>query len=131
MNEQWLRQLAAMNKGPVDLRVPRHAPWAQVISLPGNFSAAALVGQVRLNPDAPGNPLVPLTVVIGAFAAGRTTVTLSLTEAQLEDPTKIPAAPAGEGEVTLVYDLLLTPAGGTKELLFGGNFIVVGGSTNV
>lgn len=131
-NDEWLRRLAAMNKGPLELRAGRHEAFALTLNLSGNFTGAALVGHIRLYPDAPGDPLVAFTVsAFGAFAAGVTPVTISLTEAQLEDPTKIPAAPAGEGEVTLVYDLLLTPSGGSRERLFGGTFIVVGGSTNV
>lgn len=129
MNDEWRRQLAAMNKGPLDLRVPRHAAWAQTIVLPGDFTGAVLTGQVRLYPDQPGAALVALSVAGPVVASGASTFTLSLTEAQLE---ALPAATLGEGDVGFVYDLLLDPAGAAaKELLFGGDFIVVGGSTNV
>lgn len=131
MNDEWRRQLAAMNKGPLDLRTGRHAPFARTISLPGNLTGATLTGQVRLYPDAPGDPLVAFTVGALAVVGARTEFPISLTEVQLENPAIIPAAPAGEGEVTLVYDLHLTPSGGAREPLWGGHFIVIGGATNV
>lgn len=127
-NQEWLRQLAAANKRGVALRVPRHAPFSQAISLPGDFTGATLIGQVRLYPDAAGAAQVAFTVAGPVVASGRSKFTVTLTEAQLE---ALPAAPVGEAEVTLVYDLLLTPAAGTKELLFGEEFIVIGGATNV
>lgn len=127
-NQEWLRQLAAANKRGVALRVPRHAPFVQAISLPGDFTGATLIGQVRLYPDAPGAALVALTVAGPVLALGRSKFTLTLTEAQIE---ALPAAAVGEAEVTLVYDLLLTTAAAAKELLMGEEFIVIGGATNV
>ena len=129
-NQEWLRQLAAANKRGLPLRVPRHAPFVQAISLPGDFTGATLVGQVRQYPDA-GAAQVAFTVTGPVVASGRSTFTISLTEAQLENPAIIPAAAVPDAEVTLIYDLLLTPSGGTKELLFGEEFIVIGGATNV
>ena len=127
-NDEWLRQLAAANKLGEKWRPGRHEPWTQVIDLPGNFTGATLAGHVRLYPDAPGDPLVAFTVTGPVVALGRSKFTLALTEAQLE---ALPSAPAGDGSVALVYDLLLTPSGQPKERLFGEEFIVVGGSTNV
>ena len=128
MNDEWRRQLKAMNKGPVDLRTGRHAPFSRTISLPGDLTGATLAGQVRLYPDQGGAALVAFTVGALAVVSGRTNFTISLTEAQIE---ALPAATPGEGAVTLIYDLLLTPSGGIKEPLWGGHFIVVGGATNV
>ena len=130
-NEEWLRQLAAANKRGAKIRTGRHESFARVVSLPGDFTAAVLVGQVRLYPDAPGDPLASFTVTGPVVAAGRSKFTLSLTEAQIENPAIIPAAPAGDGEVTLVYDLLLTPSGSPRGLLMGEEFTVIGGVTNV
>lgn len=128
MNDEWRRQLKAMRKGPLDFRAGRHAPFLRAISLPGDLTGAVLAGQVRLHPDAGGSALVAFTVGALAVVAGRTEFPISLTEAQLE---ALPAASPGDGEVTLIYDLLLTPSGQPKDLLFGGHFIVVGGATNV
>ena len=130
-NDEWLRQLAAANKRGAKLRTGRHEPFTRVISLPGDFTGAVLVGQVRLYPDAPGDPLASFTVTGPVVAGGRSKFTISLTEAQMENPAIIPAAPAGDGEVTLVYDLLLTPLGQPRGLLMGEEFVCVGGVTNV
>lgn len=127
MNEDWLSTLKAMGKGPLAMYAARHAPFRKPVALQADYTGAALIGQVRSYPDA-GTILVSFTVTGPTVVAGTTTFILSLTEAQIE---ALPSAPAGDGSVTLVYDLLLTPSGGTKELLFGGNFIVTGGSTNV
>ena len=130
-NDEWLRQLAAANKRGPDLRAALHAPFSVTFLLPGDFTGAAVDAQLRLYPESDGAPRVTFTDSLGAFAAGRTPLTLTLTEAQMENPAIIPPVEPGEGVVSLPYGVQLTPVGAPKELLFAGMFIAIGSVANV
>ena len=131
INDEWLRQLAAAKKLGPPLRTALHGPYSVTFQLPGDFTGATVDAQLRLYPETDGDPRVALTDSLGAFASGRTPLTLSLTEEQMEDADVIPEIQPGEGVVTLCYGILVTRSGGTKQLLCAGEFIVFGSVANV
>lgn len=73
-----------------------------------NYSAATFSGQLRLVPDAAGDPIVAFTVGTPVFSGGDTTVTYTLTDTQTD---ALPAA-AETGRILRVYgDFKITAAG--------------------
>lgn len=126
--DTWLRQLTAAGKGGFALpAATRGRKWAFALRLEYNFTGATIRGQVRAAPDAAGAPLVTLVVSGPVYAAPYTTFTISLAAGSGANSTGIlPADSDFDGLVELPLDVLLTPAGGDEELLFGALLPVLG-----
>lgn len=127
--DAWLRSLAAAGKGPLTLYAARKVKFTLSVNLPGNWTGAALRGKVK---DAPDNAATLATftvtgpVVVGAIS----TFTVSLAAGTAANSTGVlPADPDADGVTQFAYDLLLTPSGGTEELLVGGIFELEGSVT--
>lgn len=114
----------------IDLRANRFTPWKYVIQYEGaNWSTATIEMQVRLKPDTVGTPLLDLdsgTEITRVFSAGVTTITILIPEADIE---ALPAAAEVGQDLTLYYDIQITPPGGIKEVYVRGKFIVLAGVT--
>ena len=126
----WLSELARALKGGVRL-VParRGSAYSQSVSLPGDYSDAAFRGQVRSSPDASGDPLASFTFSTPAYGSEtmRTILAFSLASGTGTNSTgALPADGDFDGVEEFPFDILMTPDGGTEELLFGGVLPVVG-----
>ncbi|WP_288413869.1 hypothetical protein [uncultured Novosphingobium sp.] len=126
--DEWLRQLAAAEKGPVPFKnMTRGRLWRQDIYLPGDWSGATMRAQIRLYPDAPGDPLVTCNVFGPDLVGDTTKFQLQLGAGSAGNATgALPADGSGEGVAQFAIDVLLTPAGGVEDLLFGGVVTVLG-----
>ena len=124
--DNWQRELRAAGKGPVRLpAVSRGRAWEALVSLTGDFTGAALRGQVRSEPDVAGSPLAAFTVTAGGFDGTKTHFTLALGAASTAGFPEDFDDAAGE----LPFDLLMTPDGGEEDLLLGGVLPVLGSVT--
>lgn len=126
--DDWLAELKAAGKGPVTLRTcTRGREFEYSFALAGDWTGATLRGQVRLEPDAAGDPLVTFTCSTPAVASGYSIFTISLASGVGANSTGIlPASPLGDGAAEFAFDLLITPAGGDETILFGGVLPVIG-----
>jgi len=118
--QEWLLQLQNDGLGGPKAEmpaIPRGKDHTVTLELAGDFSAAAFVMNVRLAPDAPGDPLATFNCSPGAFANGVTPVTLQLLAA---DQTNIPADADSTFVLDLVYEIDCTPAGGVRYTLAAG-----------
>lgn len=128
--------------GRLPLAGGHFTPFAETLRFKGvDLTGGALHAQVRGTPDVAGDPLIDLPQVTVANTTGVRLV------AVLTDPdgvTKISVvslyvaeglmralASAGEvgDDVALAWDLLVTPAGGIKQVWLGGSFTVRAGVT--
>lgn len=113
-----------------DLRVNRHTPFKWVIEYTGaDWSSATILMHVRQLPEQSGSPL--LTLNSGgeftlSYSGGVTTITLLIPEADIE---ALPAASEVGKDLTLYYDIQITPPDGIKEVYVCGKFIVLAGVT--
>ena len=124
--DPWLAQLAAAGKGPVTLYAFRGRAFSQTITLSGNWTGATMRGQIRLEPDA-ATSLAAFTVTGPVIVGDATQFTISLAAGSGANSTGVlPADAAGENYIELPFDLLMTPAGGAEDTLFGGVFTLVG-----
>lgn len=121
--DKWLRGLAAAGKGPATLYCTRGVAFRSGLALQADLTGATIRGEVRASPDATGAPLAVFGVTALSVAAGITTTTLSLTEAEVG---ALPPDPTGDGVFDLVFDLLITPSGGAEDRLFAGLFQITG-----
>lgn len=114
----------------LDLRANRHTPWKYVIEYPGvNWSTATVLMQVRQLPDQTGTPLLDLASgaeITNAYASGVTTFTILVPKVDME---ALPAAAEVGQDLTLYYDIQITPPSGIKEVYVRGKFVVVAGVT--
>lgn len=128
--DEWLRQLAAAQKGGVTFpAATRGRQWLQNIILPGDWTGYDMKAQVRLYPDAPGDPLATCAVNGPYLVDGDTTFQLRLDAASAPNSTgSLPADSELEGIVQFAIDILLTPktGGGAPELLMGGVLPLLG-----
>lgn len=122
MNDEWLAGLSAARKGPVTYYAHRNADFQSTITLNAEYASSTLRGEVRAYPDA-ASSLGSFTASSATVASGTTTFTISIPKATI---AAMPAPAPGDGEITFVYDLLLTPSGGTEDVLFAGEFKVLG-----
>lgn len=126
------------------LRAKRWVPYDDKIIIRGvDMTGASLKAQIRLYPDAPGDPLVSLTnstplaqglSVSVADDAGVpvSTIRMLINETTIEQ--LLPFASNGTepgAEVKLSWDMLITVTGMRKARWFQGNFIIVPGSTQI
>lgn len=102
--DEWLRELRAAGKGGVVAKaIDRGLPYSYAMSIPLDVSGDTFTASLRMSPDAPDPTLADFTVVVGAYTAGATIVTLSLgeTETEFADVADIDGV-AGD----LVFDVL-------------------------
>lgn len=126
MVTDYAAQLRAMGAGYVPRSVGRHVPVKFAFLLKDvNYSTASGAvwdGDVRLLPDAGGSVLVALTIT--AVVLGDDTLVTVTAAAPV---SYAPAARATGAAAQLFYDIHLTPSGGTKQVLLGGDFNVIAG----
>lgn len=124
----WLSQLAGSGKGGFTLpAASRTRKYTVGVQIPGDFTGATMRAEVRAGPDAGGSALASFTVTGPVVAGGNSTFSLSLAAGSGANSTGVlPADAAGDGTVWLAVDVLLTPSGGTEELLFGAALPLVG-----
>lgn len=132
--DTWLRELAAAGKGGSALSatdIPaaiRGEYWPMQIQLSGNWATATLEGQIRSAPDAP-SALATVTISAADYDASAevTTWTASLASGTGSNSTgNLPADTEGNGEEKFPIAFYITPSGGTRGLLFGGAFTLLG-----
>lgn len=126
MLKQYATELRAMGAGYVPQTVGRHVPvkFAFLIKDVDYSTAGGAVwdGDVRTLPDAGGAVLTALTIT--AVVQGADTLVTVTAGA----PSGYAPAARSTGEAAqLFYDIHLTPSGGTKQVLLGGDFNVVAG----
>jgi len=126
--DDWLRALAAAQKGPVTFpAASRGRTYSTTVSVQGNWTGSVLRAQARLYPDAPGSPVAtfavsgPVISIVGGFAYS--TFTLSLTSTITAG---LPSDVDLDGVERFAIDVLMTPAGGAEDLLFGGVLPLLG-----
>jgi hypothetical protein len=113
-----------------DMRANRHTPFKWVLEYAGvDWSTATVLMHGRLEREETGTPLLDLNS--GAeftlsHADDVPTFTLLIPEADME--TLPEAAEVGK-DLTLYYDIQITPPGGIKEVYIRGKFIVLAGVT--
>lgn len=114
----------------LDLRANRHTPWKYVIEYAGvDWSTATVEMHVRQLPDQTGTPLLDLdsgAEITLAYSSGVTTFTILVPESDME---ALPAAAEVGQDLTLYYDIQITPPSGIKEVYVRGKFVVVAGVT--
>lgn len=128
MLREYAAQLRAMGAGYVPKSVGRHVPvrFAFLINDVDVSTASGAVweGDVRTLPDAGG-------AVVGAFTITAVVQGVdTLVTVTMAAPAAIEAFPPANstGEAAqLFYDIHLTPSGGTKQVIFGGDFNVIAG----
>ncbi len=113
-----------------ELRANRHTPWRYKIEYAGvDWSAAVVEMHVRLLPETTGTPLLDLdsgAEITVAYADGVTSFTFLIPEADME---ALPVAAETGQDLTLYYDIQITPPDGIKEVYVRGKFIVLAGVT--
>lgn len=125
--DNWLSQLRRAGKGGVIL--PPHSrgrTLRQTFRLAGDFSGAAFRSEIRAAPDA-GTLLAALSFSVPAYdtETGQTTVVMSLSAANTL-PSVLPAPVDPDETAWFPFDILITPSGGTAELLLGGVVPIIG-----
>jgi hypothetical protein len=132
--DTWLRVLAAAGKGGSALSasdIPaavRGEYWPMNSQLSGNWTTATLEGAIRSEPDA-ASALATVSIGSPTFDAGAgvTTWTASLASGTGSNSTgSLPADTDGSGEEKLPIAFYITPSGGTRSMLFGGVFTLLG-----
>lgn len=124
--DAWLRELKRARKGGVRLHASRGRKHELVINLPGDWTGATLRGEVRASPDA-GSVLATYSVTGPVVGSGRSVFTCSLAAGTGSDSTGVlPPDSDMDGVAEFPVDLLLTPLGGTEELLLGFELSLIG-----
>ncbi|WP_260928226.1 hypothetical protein [Novosphingobium sp. 9] len=125
--DDWLRWLAAAQKGPVSITdMSRGRAFSMPFILAGDWTGSTLRGQIRLYPDAAGDPLATFTVTGPVVADGYSTFTCSLSAAVTAAfPQDVELA----GVVQFAVDFLFKPSGGVEDLLCGGTINLLGSIT--
>lgn len=145
-----------MEPATVPLVADRWTPFSHTIEYQGEDLTGANFGMhVRLTYDAPGSPLAAISLGSGITLdyAGTTTVashiaaerisevpegmtasdTLPLSIISLyfaEGPISAMPFPAERGnDAVLYYDIIVTPAGGDRKVMFRGTFTIRAGAT--
>ncbi|WP_404713203.1 hypothetical protein [Sphingomonas sp. MMS24-J13] len=133
------------NAGLCPLAVDRWTPFVRILTFKGvNLTGATLHAQVRVTADAPGDPLIDLPPTSTPGVEGIrlvsvdttgvvpvSTVEMRIAAASLANSAKAPSAPpsATGSDVTLAWDLHVTPSGGDKQRWLYGPFVIVAGVT--
>ena len=122
------------------LSADRWTPFVRTMAFEGDdLTGADFRMQVRLYPNAPGEPEVDLLTVstlaaegiklvgvTGTGDAAVSTISIRINETTIEG-LPFPGEPGTD--TTLSWDLIVTPAGGLKERWLFGDFIVQAGVT--
>ncbi len=128
MLKEYAAQLRAMGAGYVPQHVGRHVPVKFSFLLQGvNYSTASgavWAGAIRLLPDAGGSVIQAFS--ISATVSGSDTLVV-VTMAAPATVGGMPAARSTGEAAVLYYDIHLTPSGGVKQVLLGGEFNVIAG----
>lgn len=128
-------------QGRRDLIANRWEPFVHTFDFEGfNLTGAAIIAQVRLTPDASGSALIDLTTVgsvgtqgitiTGTSTVGSVTTThlsMRINESTME---ALPAPTEVGDDLTLYWDMQITPSGGVKYRALEGTFIVDSGVTH-
>ena len=119
--------------GSHDLRADRFAPFGYEFLWPDyDLTGGSAYMQVRVLPDAPGDPLIDLAPA--ALYSPGTYISVSGTDSsiriQINEPEMraLPAAAETGTDLTLYYDLIIEH-GGQKYVLVRGKFVVIAGVT--
>ncbi|TYC93055.1 hypothetical protein [Novosphingobium sp. BW1] len=100
------------------------------VSLPGDWTGATMRAEARLYPDAAGDPIATFAVVGPILDGDLSTWTLSLAAGSGADSTgAFPSDADLDGVERFAVDVLLTPSGGSEEILFGGVLPLLGSVT--
>ena len=125
---EYSAELRAMGAGYVPQSVGRHVPVKfSFLIKNANYSTAngaVWAGAVRLLPDATGAVISALTIT-AAVQGADTLVTVTMAAPQ--SIAGVPAARSTGEAAQLFYDIHLTPSGGTKQVLLGGDFNIIAG----
>jgi hypothetical protein len=133
--------MANPTTGILNLVANRWEPFVYTIDFEEfDYSAASFIAQVRLTRDAGGTPLVNLSTVGGVGTEGitivgvittdgvaTTSISIRIKEATIE---ALPEPIETGDDVTLYYDLQITPSGGVKYRALEGTFTVHAGVTH-
>lgn len=131
--DAWLQQLAAAGKGgsaltAVDLPpAVRGEKWECPYVMEGDWTGAVLLVTISSAPD--GSVLVTATTSSASYDSGTgfTTWTVSIASGSGANSTgSLPADVDGDGVEAFPIAFYLTPSGGTKFLLLGGAFTLLG-----
>lgn len=122
--DAWLRENARSGKGGIRLDAASRGRVLKIIfNLPGDWTGAALRGEIRIAPDAVGDPIAAFAVTGPEIVAGVSTFTCRLEPADFAD---IPADGDLDGVAEFPVDFLLEPAGGDEETLLAAVLPVTG-----
>ncbi len=126
--KDFAAQLQAMGAGYVPRYVGRHVPVRFAFLFEGvNYSTASGAvwsGAVRLLPDA-GGAIISALSITAVLSGVDTLVTVTMpTPASISG---IPAARSVGESAQIFYDIHLTPSGGTKQVVLGGDFNIIAG----
>ena len=117
----WIRAAGAIY-WPIGTR--NFAPLSKTAIFRGvDLSGAAFAAQVRALPDAGGAALLTLTCA-PVLISGDTWLTVSAIETAIEGLP--PAAELGRNS-EFYWDCDMTPVGGVKQMIFGGEFVRIAG----
>lgn len=87
-----------------------------------DYSAATFAGQLRLTPDAEGDPVVEFLVSAPIFTGGDTTVTYTLNDSETDS---LPAA-SEPGKILRLYGDFKITASGLVDRHAAGAFVIIG-----
>lgn len=135
--------MANPSTGVIDKRANRWEPFIWTVDFEGfDYSAATFIMQVRSVKDSGGTALVDLATVGSVATQGititgvtttggipTTSISIRINEATMEGLPLPPTVRSGE-DVTLYYDLQITPSGGVKYRALEGAFTVHAGVTH-
>jgi hypothetical protein len=131
--DDWLRKLSADGKGGLGLRgqpqmraIDRGLPYEYVFAIGADLSADIFEASIKAAPDAETS-LADFVITVGSYADGVTPITLELTDVET---AALPVDADADGLEEMVFDILWTPSGGTKQRLMGGIIQVSGEVTS-
>lgn len=123
MNEQEYRSaVLAAKKAWLEEQLFRGTDYALTFNFNDvDLSGATFSGQLRLTPDADGDPVVSFTVGTPSFSGGDTTVAFTLTDTQAD---ALPAA-SETGKTLRVYGDFKITVGGLIDRFAAGVFTII------
>lgn len=127
----------------LNLRALRWSPFVYQVNWEGeDLAGSTITMEVRLYRDAPGAPLLSLTVqpegdegifvaVVEEAGVPTSAMVIQIDEATLEALLPFPASGVRAGEdVVLKYAVHITPDGGVKGRWLEGDFIIIPGANH-
>ena len=121
--DPWLQACLSAGQGGPDFLWPhtRGTPFNCTLQLEGDWTGATMAGQLRVAPDAAGDPVASFTV----SPANVVTIddeTFTEFAFSLSSGTTYPADNNGDALVQLSLTVWLTPSGDTEGFFAGGVF---------